>query len=129
MPGNYGLLDQVQALKWIKYNIYNFRGDPDSVTIFGNSAGASSVGYLLLSAKTTGKDFKKQRSKQETQFYCEKYGYLFCVKQCPFINAMRPTKLHIQPLISYLIQCIILSIGLHVFKPLNSNTRYKIFQG
>ena len=61
MPGNYGLLDQVQALKWIKYNIYNFRGDPDSVTIFGNSAGASSVGYLLLSSKTTGNtgDFKQ----------------------------------------------------------------------
>ena len=102
MPGNYGLLDQVQALKWIKHNIYNFRGDPDSVTIFGNSAGASSVGYLLLSAKTTGntEDFKN-RSKQESQLcvYCGKYGYRFCAKKCLFMRI----KLHIQPLISYLI--------------------------
>lgn len=52
--GNYGILDQVQALKWIRENIEQFGGDPDNVMIFGQSAGAGSVQSLVASPLTKG---------------------------------------------------------------------------
>lgn len=53
-PGNAGLKDQVLALKWVKDNIKEFGGNPDKVTIFGQSAGAASVHYLMLSPMAKG---------------------------------------------------------------------------
>ena len=47
--GNYGLMDQIAALRWIRTNIAAFGGDPDKVTIIGQSAGALSVAALIFS--------------------------------------------------------------------------------
>jgi len=52
--GNYGLMDVIQALKWVKTNIKGFGGDPGKVTIFGQSSGAESIQYLLVSPPAKG---------------------------------------------------------------------------
>lgn len=53
-PGNAGMKDQVAALKWVQRNIKAFGGDPDNVTIFGESAGGISVSLHVLSPMTKG---------------------------------------------------------------------------
>ena len=53
-PGNYGLQDQILALRWVQQHIESFGGDKDSVTLAGFSSGAASVNYLLLSPLTAG---------------------------------------------------------------------------
>jgi para-nitrobenzyl esterase len=52
--GNYGLMDIVAALQWVKRNIAKFGGDPANVTLFGQSAGGNDAGLMLVSPLSTG---------------------------------------------------------------------------
>jgi para-nitrobenzyl esterase len=52
--GNFGLLDQIAALRWLQRNISAVGGDPHNVTLFGHSAGAQDIGLLLLSPLARG---------------------------------------------------------------------------
>lgn len=52
--GNYGLMDQIAAIKWIHQNIGVFGGDPDQITLFGVGSGAACSGLLMFSNHTKG---------------------------------------------------------------------------
>jgi para-nitrobenzyl esterase len=54
VSGNYGLLDQIEGLRWVKRNIAAFGGDPERVTIFGESAGGISVLCLMVAPESKG---------------------------------------------------------------------------
>ncbi|CAH1954891.1 unnamed protein product [Acanthoscelides obtectus] len=54
VPGNAGMKDQVMALKWVQKNIKYFGGDPNNVTIFGESAGGAAVHFLVVSPLAKG---------------------------------------------------------------------------
>ncbi len=53
-PANFGLLDQLAALRWVHDNIGEFGGDPSNTTVFGESAGAANIGFLMTSPLAEG---------------------------------------------------------------------------
>ena len=73
IPGNAGLFDQIEGLRWVKKNIKYFGGDPNCVTIVGESAGSASVALLLLAPQAQGKVNQNplQSEKNNSFFLCE----------------------------------------------------------
>jgi len=76
LNGNYGLMDQQFALKWVRRNIANFGGDPDRITIFGESAGGQSV-YAQLASPLAAGMFRGAIA--ESGSYAEFQDYFFNV--------------------------------------------------
>jgi predicted esterase len=68
--GNMGLLDMTMALQWVQDNIGKFGGDPNQVTIFGESAGAAAIGHLVLSNTTEVRHTIMACVKHKSTKYC-----------------------------------------------------------
>lgn len=83
--GNLGLLDQLEALRWIQKNIAGFGGDPDNVTIFGESAGSASCTFLPLIDGSEGL-FKKIIAQSANVAYCDTMEHGMHVTE-NFLNA------------------------------------------
>jgi len=97
IPGNAGLFDQIEALRWVQKNIRVFGGNPDRVTIFGESAGSGSVSLLMLAPQANGKRLVSLQRCQFVSIFLWGQGRRFLlgtinrrtihsVTSCPFLR-------------------------------------------
>jgi para-nitrobenzyl esterase len=81
-PGNYGLEDQHAALEWVQHNVPAFGGDPGNVTLFGQSAGATSICLQLLSPSSAG---LFRRAILESGWYQVSFSAASCAQTLPTV--------------------------------------------
>lgn len=72
--GNWGLFDQIEALKWVQANIATFGGDPEKITLVGEGAGAASASLLTFIPSTKGTDLSKMQIIMHT-YACAIFHY------------------------------------------------------
>jgi para-nitrobenzyl esterase len=87
-PGNYGLEDQRAALAWVNRDITQFGGDPGNVTLFGQSAGATSICMQLISPGSRG---LFQRAVIESGWYQKFFSAASCSQQLPTLAQAEAT--------------------------------------
>jgi len=107
--GSYGSLDQVAAIEWVRENIEGFKGDPDRITIFGESAGGWSVCTMLATPLNRGKLYAAilesggceasesleegyARAKEAAEKIGCQYDDLECLRQAPAEKVLRATE-------------------------------------
>lgn len=83
-PGNIGLKDQQEALRFLQKTVESFGGDKNSVTIFGESAGGASVHYHMISKTSVGKYFSVSTYFEVWMFKCTVFYYYFCTSENSF---------------------------------------------
>jgi carboxylesterase type B len=90
ITGNYGIVDQLTALEWLRNHIKNFGGDPERITIYGQSAGAASV-RALLSIMSTRSDIPKvagaiMMSNPEGLVYSSTFSHYYAIPEASLLN-------------------------------------------
>ena len=99
---NYGLMDQIAALKWVQENVKAFGGDPESITVFGHNTGAASIHFLMQSPIVLPGNLKTRLRKNISlpnmlmyTYRVEELIYIYCIMHKIKILFLRILKRHL----------------------------------